>query len=231
MAKRDHKLLEAADLSIAGAAALFRRSRQALYTGLAHERPYFSAQDAMALVQHAKRVDSPRIDEVIRFISENYPASESELILPDQVGFERISRVIDEAEKIMLVLNGNTDNLAPTATFVRVLKALLVAQRPFILHVPGEWVIGYMEQNLNLRVPPSSVEVRNDTAYLPSFVMTEKQGAFRAFVCLLLSAEEMHPSEAARLWLHFAPKLSESVGGKSGEVDQTAARTKTSRNR
>jgi hypothetical protein len=195
---------------------LLDRTRQAIYTGLSHKRHYFSAQNAMAVLHDAKRRDSSRIEALIQFIAKNYPASESELILLDQVGYGQVLRVIKDAEEILVVFNGNIDHLAGYAPFTRVLKNLLSSKRQFSLFVPGEWAVGYMEQDFGLPVPMPVV--RDDISYLPSFLIARSGNAFRAFFFLRVSVEETRSSEAARLWKHLSPKYEENVRHTSREA-------------
>ena len=59
MSKRDHALLAAAGLSPSAAAKLFRRTRQAIYSGMSaasDDKSYFSAHDAMWMLQYAKQI-------------------------------------------------------------------------------------------------------------------------------------------------------------------------------
>jgi hypothetical protein len=206
MSRRDHGLLEAAGLSIADAAKLFNRSRQALYTGLAHERDYFSAEDAMAVMHDAKRRDSDRIEALTKFIRAQYSDAESSLILLDQVGYEQVSRVVRDADHVILVFNGYPEHLTSEATFAKVLKDLIASGQSFTFVIPSEWVIGYMDQNLGIR--PATRVATEDITYLPSFLVMEKQGAYRAFFFLHLSVEGMTPTEAARLWMYFSSRYS-----------------------
>jgi len=213
MSRRDHGLLEAAGLSIADAAKLFNRSRQALYTGLAHERDYFSAENAMAMIHDAKRRDSDRIEALSKFIRAQYSDAESNLILLDQVGYEQVSRVVRDADRVILVFNGFPEHLAPEATFAKVLKDLSAADQTFTLVIPSEWVIDFIKQNLGIR-PPTYV-AEEDITYMPSFVATEKQGIYRAFFFLHLSVEGMGPSEAARLWSYCESTYLKNAARKS----------------
>jgi len=216
MSNRDYGLLDAAGLSIADAAKLFNRSRQAIYTGLSHERDYFSAENAIAILHDARRKDSARIEGLIKFIGANYTEAESKLILPDQVGYDQVSRVVEDADQVVLVFNGNVEHLVPAATFVKVLKNLVAAQRPFVFIIPGEWVTGYMRERLGLHV--AAQVAKDDVTYFPSFVVTERQGMFRAFFFMHLSAEEMTPTEAALLWERFASRYSKNSAHKSAEA-------------
>lgn len=209
MSKRDHGLLNAAGISVAQVAVLSGRSRPAIYTGLASARPYFSAKDAMAILHDAKRRDSDQINQLVEFISNSYPESQSELILLDRVGYELMARVVRDADKVMIAFNGNVDNLTPTATFASVLRDVTAAGNLTLFMVPGDWAIGYIDQNLKVKV--YSYVTTEEVTYLPSFIVAEKRGRHRAFFFMRLAAEEMHPTEAARLWTHFESMYSENV--------------------
>lgn len=217
MSIRDRGLLEAAGLSISDATELFQRSRQALYQGLSHQRDYFSAKDAMILVHHAKRSDSPRIEELIRFIDANYPQSETALILLDRIGHEQLGRAVDAADQIILVFNGNLDHLTATSTFAKVLRSLLSSHRMELhIAVPGDWVIGYIAEHFEGAT--NRIKVINEVSHLPSFLVITKQGTYRAFVFARFAVEEMQPTDAERLWQHFAPKFEESFDDRAREA-------------
>src|SRR5690242_10783152 len=185
MSERDRRLLEAAGLSVTQAADLFRCSRQAIYSGLSHQRDYFSAENAMIILHDARGRDSVRIDDLIKFIGGNYSDSESRLILPDEVGFNQVSRVLEDADRVILIFNGNIEHLAPTATFVKVLRILISSRREMTFVAPGDWVVGYMKERLGITVPARAAE--EDITYFPSFVIAERGGQFRAFFFMHLS--------------------------------------------
>jgi hypothetical protein len=226
MSNRDRELLAAAGLSIPEACRLFERSPQAVYQGLSQqERPYFSRDQAMALLHDAKQNDSPRIEGLIKFIEANYKQSESELILPGPLSFQQLTRATDKAERVILTCNGNLDHLQPTATFAKVLTALLGARRDRLdMLMPGDWVRGYVQQNLKLTLPNRIPAPREELAYLPCFLLTAIDSSHRAFIFGRLSAEELAPTEAMKIWEHFAPMCEDSAERKSPEVRTTAAR-------
>lgn len=157
--------------------------------------------------------DSDRIEALTKFIRAHYSDAESNLILLDQVGYEQVSRVVYDADRVILVFNGYPQHLAPEATFAKVLKDLIAASRSFTFVIPSEWVIGFMEHNLGIR--PATYLAEEDITYMPSFVVTEKQGSHRAFFFLHLSVEGVTPNEAARLWSNCASKYLESAERKS----------------
>lgn len=215
MSKRDHGLLAAAGLSVAAAAKLFGRSRQAIYSGMsaaAHEqeKSYFSAHDAMWILQYARQTDSDKLDQLNKFVEANYPGSETALLLQDQVGYEQVRRAVSSGEDVLIAFNGNLDELDPNATFAKILTNLLNSETRVRVLLPGEWVVGYMEQKLALRA--SDCEIRDDLKYLPSFVVIRDKHAIRAFFFQRFSPDECKPTVAAGLWEQFAPKNSVSAG-------------------
>jgi hypothetical protein len=215
MSKRDRGLLEAAGLTIADATTLFQRKRQALYQGLSHSRDYFSARDAMVVLHDAKRRD--RVEEVAKFIEAKYPLAETKLILLDKVAHEQVNRVINDADQIILVFNGNVDHLSSAATFAQILINLLNSHRGILdFIVPGEWVRNYIEEKLKLKLPNRLQVIEEDeVAYLPSFILLRKQGSVRAFFFGRQLAEEIPLTDADRLWKHFWPKFQENTARKS----------------
>jgi hypothetical protein len=227
VADRDRRLLVAAGLSVSEAAVLLGRTKAALYTGLSNNRrPYFSAQDAAIILHHAKRIDSSRIDELSKFISTNYPASESDLILPDRISKVQAGHVVDKADKIILVFNGNVSHLTAGTTFEKLLLELLELENTLLgLVVPSNWVIEYIEsiigkinkerkakeQAVLLRIPDHRVFDPN-VSYLPSFILTDNETAVRGFFFGRHALEEVPPTDATELWSHFAPMFGESFG-------------------
>ena len=211
MAERDRRLLEAAGISITEAALLFRRSRQALYSGLANARTYFSAQDAMVLLHDAKRRDSSRLEELNNFIATNYDDAESRLILPGRIGHEQLSHVTSSADQVLLAFNGNVAHLSPGSDFAQVLKSVLGSstREKLGLIVPSRWVVDYIKDKIGLAVP-DHVGTDDSIQHLPSFVVTARDESFRAFFFGRLSLEEIPSTDAAELWTYFAPKCAES---------------------
>ncbi len=208
MSKRDHGLLVAAGLSVADAAKLFGRSRQAIYSGMSaaldeHEKSYFTAHDAMWILQYAKQSDSEKLDHLLKFIESSYPQSETALVLQDQVGYEQVRRVVNAGEEVLIAFNGNLDELAPNSTFAKILNNLLSSGTPARLLLPGEWVVAYIEQRLALKAP--GYEIRSELKYLPSFVVIREKNAIRAFFFQRFSPEECKPNVAEGLWDQFAP--------------------------
>lgn len=218
MAKRDHGLLLAAGLSVADAAKLFRRTRQAIYSGMSatsdeHEKSYFSAHDAMLILQYAKQIDSTHLNTLIKFIESNYAQYETALVLQDQVGHEQVRCVVNAGEEILIAFNGNLDELDPNSTFAKVLIELLDSGKPTHLLLPGDWVAAYIEQKLALKAP--DYDLRGELKYLPSFVVIREKNTVRAFFFQRFSPEECKPNVAEGLWLQFAPTSSVSGASKS----------------
>lgn len=201
MSQLDRRLLDEAGLTIVDAARLFARSRQALYTGLASERAYFSPQEVKAIVDDARQRDSSHLYELIRFIEANYPNQE-QLLLPEAIGRRQLQKALEQAKLVVLSTSGNTDHFTPNADFRNVLSSL-VKSRPDDLHlvIPAEWVIGSLKHG-GLPVPdPQRISYNEDAAYLPSFaVLEDASGQHRAFVFGRMTIEEMLPGEADRLW-------------------------------
>jgi hypothetical protein len=215
MSKRDKALLETAGLSIADAASLFNRTRQALYQGLSQERHYFSARDALVVLHDARRHDSDRLEELMRFIDANFQEPENRFVLPPDPTIEQLNRVLSEADKIALMFNGNIDHLSSKAAFSKVLRDLLGKRENRIveLFVPGEWVLSYIKENLGVEIQKSGVAPRilqrEEVSFLPSMVITEQKeqkGAFRAFIFGRISIEELPTAEAGGLFKHFDAK-------------------------
>jgi hypothetical protein len=208
MAKRDHGLLTAAGLSVADAAKLFRRSRQAIYSGMSatsgdEGKSYFSGHDAMWILQYAKQIDSPQLGNLLKFIESNYPHFETALVLQDQVGYEQIRRVVEGGDDVLIAFNGNLDELDPNSTFAKVLINLLDSKTPPHLLLPGEWVVAYIEQRLALKAP--AYDIRSELKYLPSFVAIRTKNAVRAFFFQMFAPDECKPNVAEGLWSQFAP--------------------------
>jgi len=207
MSTRDHGLLTAAGLSVADAAKLFCRTRQAIYSGMSaasdeHQKSYFSAHDAMWILQYAKQSDSDKLEELLRFVESNYPRSETALLLQDQVGHEQVRRAMSSGEGVLIAFNGNLDELVPNSTFAKTLNNLLSSGKPSRLLLPGEWVVAYMEQKLALNAP--DYEVRDELKYLPSFVVIREKNSIRAFFFQRFSPEECKSNVAEGLWGQFA---------------------------
>jgi hypothetical protein len=235
VADRDRRLLEAAGLTVSEAAVLLGRTKAALYTGLSNSRrTYFSAQDAATFLRHTKQTDSSRIDELNKFISNNYPASESDSILPDRISKVQAGHVVDKADQIILVFNGNVSHLTTTGTtFEKLLLELLELDTPQLgLIVPSNWVIEYIEtviekinkermakeQNVRLlRIPDHRVFDPN-VSYLPSFILTANETAARGFFFGRHALEEVPPRDATELWSHFVPMFGESFGHRDRAV-------------
>lgn len=220
MSKRDQALLAAAGLTVAAAAKILDRSRQAIYSGMSaasDEKPYFSAHDTMWIWHDAKQRDSHQLDQLLKFVASNYPKFESDVILQDQVGYHQIQHVIGDGDETLVAFNGNLDELDPNSTFAKILSDLLTASdRPTRLILPGEWVARYIEQRLKLPIPPFAV--RDELAYLPSFVAIRSKDSFRAFFFQRFSPEECKANVAEGLWKHFSPMSSENAANKFSAV-------------
>jgi hypothetical protein len=234
MSKRDRGLLEAAGLSVPDAALLLKRTRQAIYQGLSqNSSDYFTARDALFVLNDVKRKNSSRLEELVRFIDTNYSQADSEIILPGLVAHEQITQVLRRAARTIIVFNGNTENLAPTTTFARILVDLVSTRAGEIDFVmPGDWVIGYLEQNLGLHIDTERVTIDDKVAYLPSFIITQcaaehkedavaighrrsENGAHvHAFFCARLSMEEVRSTDAERLWKYYEPMCEQKSGDK-----------------
>jgi hypothetical protein len=219
MSKRDQALLTAAGLSPATAAKILGRTRQAIYSGInvaTDEKPYFSAQEVCWIWQDAKQRDSQQLDQLMQFVAANFPKSESDLILQYQVGFNQVRHVVAEGNETLVAFNGNLEELDPNSTFAKILVDLLTSDQPPHLLLPGKWVLGYIEQKLKLRTPPH--DIRDELAYLPSFVVIRARDTYRAFFFQRFSPEECKAKVAEGLWAHFAPKSLQSAEDKSRAV-------------
>lgn len=217
MSKRDHGLLAAVGLSVAEAAKLFNRSRQAIYSGMSAAsdndgEAYFSAHDAMWLLQYAKQCNSGQLDQLLKFIESNYPQSETALVLQDQVGYEQVRHVVNAGGDVIIAFNGSLEELEPNSTFAKILTDLLSSGTPTRLLLSAEWVVAYIEQRLKLKAP--KFEVRSELSYLPSFVLIREKSVVRAFFFQRFSPEECKPNVAEGLWSQFAPTSSENDAGR-----------------
>ncbi len=119
MPELDSKLLERAGLSAAEVANILGVSRQAIYQGLSSGKRYFGLSELVAIVNTTIASDSPRIDSLLAFIEANYPSRECNLLLPDRVSLEQLTRATEDCERVIFGFNGNIEHISQASLFVR----------------------------------------------------------------------------------------------------------------
>lgn len=214
LSQRDRGLLDAAGLSIPDTVSLFQRSRQAIYQGLSNSREYFTPQDCAMILNDAKRKDSSNLELLVKFIELNFNGDECDLILFGRIGISQIHTVLNHADAVLFIFNGNIDHLGSSAYFMEALRQALTNLPDLTVVIePGAWVSRFIEDNMNLAAAQvcSSVE---EAAYLPPFVIVYRQNGARAFLFGRQAPEELPELDAKKLWEHFMPKCEKSFRGK-----------------
>lgn len=142
----DKDLLNALGMTASAAATLLGRSRQALSTGLASNRPYFRTTDIMALVAAARQRETlDREGLVFEYVQGSRSPADPALGLLKDVLFDRpVEPDLADAQAIVIVVAGFAELLSRFGDAVRELEKLVeksrsMAAAPEVFIVSTSW--------------------------------------------------------------------------------------------
>src|ERR1700748_171683 len=109
MSERDRKLLELAGVSVAEAAALVDRSRQAFYAGLKKQDSYLSTSDLVMLLLDARRRDASHLSQLLEFIDRDHVDGKVDkgLLIPGGVGIDQLLLACSGATRIVALVTSS----------------------------------------------------------------------------------------------------------------------------
>jgi hypothetical protein len=210
MSDRDRSLLDAAGISIADAATMLNRSRQALYSGLSKkDRDYFSAGDVLLLIHAAKRQSSPQLEQLLIFVEQNYSprrttaSDDRELILQTRVGLTQVYRALKDAKQVFVWANDNSEHLRSPALFAVVLMNLgrFHSQPKFV--VPTKWIQNFIADLLRLQIPAKRVVEIPELSAVPLLLILKEDKPVRVFIFGRIWVEEATASDAEKIWANL----------------------------
>ena len=205
MSQLDKELLSVAGLKAPDAAAVLRRSRQAIYQGLSDSRTYFSASEVIAFVSEVLRRDSPRMEALADFIERNYP-DKCDIILPGRVACSQLEHAARGAEQIVVGFNGGVEHLAESALFAKAIAKVLGLQGNNVDVLACEdWARGYFENKLTPR--PRRVIISSAYNHPLCFFMVVKKDNLRPFFVGRYSLGEGIRGNERGLWNYLRPIL------------------------
>jgi hypothetical protein len=206
MSETDRKLLEIVGLSIAKAAALLGRSRQAFYVGLHKTKGYLSTSDLLVLVLDAKRRDAPTLHQLLEFIDTHYSADltiDRDLLSPSRIGTQQLLLACANSAKILTVLNESETHLERRSILIKALTELLSSKNGSRVDVivPSRKIEERLAQLVEIPVGQLFI-YRRATIDVPTVIVLKKD-AVRAFSFSSISVEEINFQDAETLRLEW----------------------------
>lgn len=202
MSERDRELLKVAGVSVAKAATLVGKSRQAFYAGIKKRTSYLSISDLVILIQDTKRRDSSNLSRLLEFIEVRYsgdPLIDKELLIPSRVGIQQLLRACSNAGKIIVLINGNRTHLGSQSPLMRTLVEILnnenVGRTEIV--VPNSEI--KKELDKLFEIPTSQLTINLEMIDIPT-ILISKNDSVRAFGFTNTSVEELDGQDAEWLW-------------------------------
>jgi hypothetical protein len=204
MSERDRELLKMAGTSVAKAASLVGRSRQAFYTGLKRVEDYLRTSDLLILLLDAKRRDAPHLAQLVEFIDARYSSDDAaidkELLIPGRVGIRQLLRACYDARRIVMLVNENVSHLNSHSMLTTALAEILRDRGiPKIKIVVPNSEVGKKLYEL-LEIPTGQLSIHHRSVVDIPTVVISKRDSVRAFGFTLMSIEEFDAHDAKSLW-------------------------------
>lgn len=205
MSQLDKQLLDTAGYKVPDAVALLRRSRPAIYQGIAAPKNYFSAAEITLLVHDSVRRDSPRTKDLIDFIEAHYP-EQCDLILPGHVSCGQLERVAQEAQRVIIGFNGGIEHLAGSSIFSKAAsKVFGFGAHNVDIIARDEWVQAYFDEHPSYH--PRQVLISNGNTHPSCFFLLVKGNGVRQFLVGKFSLVEEMTQQAEKLLNYLQPML------------------------
>lgn len=147
MSAQDKEIVDITGFKVAEVARLLRRSRAAIYLGLANEKPYFQVPQLVTIARATLERNPMNSRKLNGYIESAFP-KDADLILPHRVALSQLESAAKGAKKVVVGYNDNAEHLQDGSTFKEAIQRLLKNKVPVMVYTKSDWANKYFSSQI-----------------------------------------------------------------------------------